>query len=501
MGRLLIAASIGLGNDEAYYVTYAMFPDWSHFDHPPMVGWLIQFTTLNLTLYSELFIRLGAILLGAGSSWIIFRLGTLIKDEHTGLITLILYTASFYSSIISGTFILPDSPQIFFWLASLYFLLKALPEPSSAAKSRNIYLAGLFIGLAMLSKYTAVFLWLGAGLYILFFRRMWLSKSEFYISVLISFLLFLPVIIWNYNNDFVSFAFHGGRVGAANFHIRPDYFFTELSGEILYNNPLVFIMIISAIIALIRKRKFLYREHIRIMISICLPLILFFLTVALFRRTLPHWTGPAYTTLILLAAAWERKRIARQGSIFAFRGLTFPALLLTVFLLVPAAGEINRGWLDPLFKRGPVEADRLGRGDVTLDMYGWEQIGEKFAEVKRKAEADGVITVDAPIISWRWFPAANIDYYVARPLGLQVFALGSLGDIHKYEWINKLRGGLRPGTDAWFICTSRDFHDPSEMCGRYFRETAILDTIPVYRGKTHVMNAFIYKVKLSCGTI
>lgn len=35
--RALAAGLLELGNDEVYYWTYALFPDWSHFDHPPML--------------------------------------------------------------------------------------------------------------------------------------------------------------------------------------------------------------------------------------------------------------------------------------------------------------------------------------------------------------------------------------------------------------------------------------------------------------------------------
>ena len=45
--RLIIAASIGLGNDEVYYRLYAEQLQWNYFDHPPMVGWLIRFFTAN----------------------------------------------------------------------------------------------------------------------------------------------------------------------------------------------------------------------------------------------------------------------------------------------------------------------------------------------------------------------------------------------------------------------------------------------------------------------
>ena len=62
--RAFLAASLELGNDEVYYWSYAMYPDLSHFDHPPMIGWLIQLFTVNLNLNSELFIRLCSIAIG-----------------------------------------------------------------------------------------------------------------------------------------------------------------------------------------------------------------------------------------------------------------------------------------------------------------------------------------------------------------------------------------------------------------------------------------------------
>ena len=39
--RVFIAGTLEFSVDEVYYWTYAMFPDWSHFDHPPMVAFLI----------------------------------------------------------------------------------------------------------------------------------------------------------------------------------------------------------------------------------------------------------------------------------------------------------------------------------------------------------------------------------------------------------------------------------------------------------------------------
>ena len=73
--RAFLAAFLEFGNDEVYYWTYALYPDLSHFDHPPMIGFLIQLTTLNLLLDSEFFIRLGAVLLGTLNTYLVFLIG------------------------------------------------------------------------------------------------------------------------------------------------------------------------------------------------------------------------------------------------------------------------------------------------------------------------------------------------------------------------------------------------------------------------------------------
>src|SRR5882757_7922602 len=106
--RLIVAGSIELGNDEVYYQAYARHLQWCYFDHPPMVAWIIRLTTANLFLHQELFIRLGPIVCAAIGTALIYLIGKKIKNEITGLIAAVLYTTSFYTSVIAGIFILPD---------------------------------------------------------------------------------------------------------------------------------------------------------------------------------------------------------------------------------------------------------------------------------------------------------------------------------------------------------------------------------------------------------
>lgn len=60
--KIILSLLVELGIDESYYWMYAIQPDWNHFDNPPMVGFLIRLSTLNLHWVNDVSMRLGAIL-------------------------------------------------------------------------------------------------------------------------------------------------------------------------------------------------------------------------------------------------------------------------------------------------------------------------------------------------------------------------------------------------------------------------------------------------------
>jgi len=126
--RLFLAYTFELGNDEVYYWTYALFPDLSHFDHPPMVGFFIQLFSFNLTFRSEVFIRLAAVVVGTINTYLIFLIAKKIKNSLAGLYAAFLYTASIYGFVVNGLFILPDAPLSLFWLIDLYLFVHILPD-------------------------------------------------------------------------------------------------------------------------------------------------------------------------------------------------------------------------------------------------------------------------------------------------------------------------------------------------------------------------------------
>ena len=214
--RIILAAFLEFGNDEVYYYTYALHLQSNYFDHPPGVAVLILITTLNLWLHDEVFVRLGSIIFATIGTILSYRIGCLIKNERTGFFAAVLYNSSIYSSIIAGVFILPDSPQLVFWLWSLLLGLKiVLQSQTHQQPPIKIWIFfGIVTGLCMLCKVHGIFLWFGVGIYALFIQRKLLSKPGIYIAVVISVLVFSPVIYWNFVNDFVTWNFHSSRVNA-----------------------------------------------------------------------------------------------------------------------------------------------------------------------------------------------------------------------------------------------------------------------------------------------
>ncbi len=494
--KAIPAGLLELGNDEVYYWTYALFPDWSHFDHPPMVGLLIQLFSLNLHLHGELVIRSGALILSSANIAILFYLVKRIYSGKAAYFAVIMYISSFYFNIISGLFILPDTPQIFFILLALSFALPAVTISNpTRIDNYNLILFGLFTGLAFLSKYHSLFLWFGVGLYILFHNRIWLKKPALYISVLITLILMIPVFYWNYKNEFISFTFHGSRIGLFHNHINLLSFMRFNLGQFFYQNPVLFIIYVLALVRIFRNIKHEIKGVNLLLLYLGMPLLIIFSGLSLFRNTLPHWSGPVFICFIILSSEYLADiYVKKRGTVIK----TLSAALGLLFIvLVTGTLQINYGIIE--IKSEPGYAD-MGKNDFTLDMYGWKQARQKFEKFLAK---EGITMDDhgqVAILSDNWFPAAHLDYYIASPLKIKLIALGSLEKIHKYFWINQTRK-LKNTDRVFYITDSRNYQEPEKFTN-CFAEIIPEDTISIYRSNKIVKYILIYDmVGFKCDTV
>ncbi len=489
--RMIVAAMLELSNDEVYYYLYALDLQWNYFDHPPGVGILIRIFTGNLLFTHEFFVRLGAIVCAAIGTILSYQLGKLIRNKRTGWLAAILYNTSIYTSVIAGTFIIPDSPQVVFWLGSLYIMYKIILQTGrqEPVEISQWLLFGLLTGLCVLCKVHGVFIWFGFGLYILFYQRSLLTSIGLYLAAIVTLLTISPIFWWNIQNDFITYKFHSGRVGVQDSPIHLDYFLQTLGGQLLYNNPINAVVII---ISLWKLRAMRYLEPIasRFILLNGLPIILVVTGMSLFNSMLPHWSGPGFMVLIFMAAAYLDEKSLLTSAYKLPALMRASAYLITIAFI--AAALLIKFYPGTLGYR---DTPRYGEGDFTLDMYGWNQFAGEFNPWLEGQKKIGSLKPDVKIVSHKWFPAAHLDYYVALPAHITLVGVGDITDLHQYFWLDRDRPALQIGEHALCIVPSNYSVNLEEAFLPYFTSAEPLKAFENTRGGELVRYFSVYKLK------
>ncbi len=205
--RVKFASTVGLRVDEAYYWTWSKESVVSFLDHPPLIAWCVRLgtallgdTNLGVRLPGLVSVLAMQALLGA----IVWRT---TRDVRYVAAVVLLPEASLDYGLLSR--IAPDTALIPCSLA----LIWALVRLAQSGNPRWWLAAGLFGGLALLSKYTAVLLLPAIMAYVLIpgWSRRQLASPYPWIGAGIALLVFSPVLYWNATHGWASFAFQLNR--------------------------------------------------------------------------------------------------------------------------------------------------------------------------------------------------------------------------------------------------------------------------------------------------
>ena len=475
--RIITGSLLELGNDESYYWLYSNHLQWNYFDHPPMIAvWLRIFTLNGLLFDHEIFLRLGSAVSCACSTWFMYKTVAVIKDERAGWLAACLFNASLYAGIVSGVLVMPDSPQLFFWTLCLWQIAKLMTNDNSW---KTWLLFAVSAGLCSMSKIHGVFIWFGFALYIVCRHRSLLKIPKLYVALFISLIIISPVLFWNFSYDFVTWKFHSARIVPAGSAGERGNFFIVLLEQIFITNPFVFILILPLAPVLYRKVKL--NPPLVVYNFIALPLILSLCVISVFRETWYHWSGPGYVSLIPFAAIRLSERNLKEvfprtiryaNAFFLFILFAWP---LTVHFFPGTYGSDNKS--------------ELGKGDVTLDKLGWKKSGEYFADTYKGKLAAG----NAPIICSSWW-GAHIEYYFARPAHAGVIGIGDVYKLHQYGWLNEKRLSLLNMDTAYCILPSPEGAHIDTTYEKFYTQSELVTTIPVYRQKKNVSNFYVYRL-------
>ncbi len=290
--KLILAAVIPMTSDEAYYWVWSHRMQLSFFDHPPAVAWLFWLGHLFENLGSAA--RWPGVILGQLTLLVWYFIWKEIAvDEQAQsrwiwwLVIVLLSPLLGFGSLI----VTPDLPVLFFWAISILFFIRLLRTQSSFDYS----LLGVSLGLGFCSKYHIVLFVPIIIAYLLIEKKMALIVwKKVLLTTFFGLLFCLPVLIWNYQNDFASFRFqiqHG--------LVRNDYHFYWTWSYVLSQILILF----PTIVWLCLKARL--QGLSRVMIYLAWgPLIFFFLSSlkALVEANWPIVAYPAFFAVAVLAA-------------------------------------------------------------------------------------------------------------------------------------------------------------------------------------------------------
>lgn len=192
--------------DEAYYYIWSLKPQLSYFDHPAFVSWLIRLGHLFFPVGNPLSLRVFFILASFLTS--IIWIAILKKKNYSDFSIQIFLLLCLLNPLLGPGSVVatPDVPLVLFWSLSYYFFIGVFEEVSYAKKNLNYALLGAALGLGFCAKYHIV-LFVGAGLLYLLFNKAYkkLSPIGILLTCFFGLVFSLPVLLWNYQNDWASF--------------------------------------------------------------------------------------------------------------------------------------------------------------------------------------------------------------------------------------------------------------------------------------------------------
>jgi Dolichyl-phosphate-mannose-protein mannosyltransferase len=448
--RVLLAATLPVGDDEAYYWEWSRHLAAGYVDHPPAVAYLV-WAAVRMFGQTPFAIHAVAVVLSLATSLALWTLAI----EVTGRRDAAAWAVIFYSVIpvfMAGSLLTaPDAPLFLCWTMALLWAWRA----AHATGPGPWLVAGAWLGLALQSKYVAAVLVASIGLWLLLepAGRRWLARRELWAGLAVAFVIFAPVVWWNAAHHWVSFALTA--LGTSRWTEKGNGSFF-LTSQFVYIGPLTFPASIAALVVAAWRGIGRRETPWMFLAAAGWPVILGASAGSVLVTAKPHWSAPGYIAAAIALAAVLTEPSTRRGArvrrwllgiiagVSGLIGAAFYALPALTATVVPPT-------VDP-----------------AANYYGWAEAGPAIVDMaRRESHSPFFITGD-------WYQAmAPFDFST----GGSVLATTLTGD-DQYRFWTRLED-LR-GWDGLFIRDSRQTYDVDlrQVC----RALEPAQSVPLRRG-------------------
>lgn len=371
LARYIILAQTPLDLDveEAQYWLWSQSPDAGYFSKPPMIAWVIGLGTgiFGNTVFG---VKAAAPLIQLISALLIGRVARDMAGVMAGRLAM-MFWITLPASAIAGFIMSTDSPMLMFLLAMLVVI--APLARGEAITPGRAFLAGIFAGLAMMSKYAALYLPAGVVLWWLWQGRhcMRLSPRHLVLFVIGTVISMTPNLIWNLNHGFVTVAHleHNANLEGGTLSLMRSLGFLAAQAGIV--GPVMLVLVVMAIAASWRL------VSARFWIALALPAISVISVQAFFSNANANWAVASWIPLVILTSTVLAQRWHGWFRIMGIAALSTNVALMLVLMMASLAGSL--GPLTPA-------SDPLRR------LRGWPVHSQDLSAFAEKHNAGAVIT-------------------------------------------------------------------------------------------------------------
>lgn len=405
----LAASRAELGVDEAQYWLWSRSLDWGYFSKPPVIAWIIRATTDLLGSDTPFAVRLSAPLLQGAAALLVMRFAKGLAGDRAGSIAGLIYLVM-PAGVVGSMTISTDTPMLFCLALSLVLWVGLAQQPSPG---RSLGL-GLAIGLAVLSKYSMLFVLPGMVLAGLFLPRWRLCRRDTVLAVVAGLVTVAPNVAWNLRHGLATLRHTADSAQWSGLQLHPDRATSFLLSQFAVFGPVFFaIMVICSAQALLGRGP----PDRRGPVLLTLPVLAVVTGQALLSHAYANWAVAAAVGGSLLAALVLRAA---------------PRLLALVLVLHAALALVL-----PMLPALAIDL-RLPNGQALFKRYTGREDSARFA--LDLAQSHGLTA----IVAGERAMLADLFYY-ARPGDPAIYAAPQSGPpANHYAMFHALPPGL-PG--------------------------------------------------------
>lgn len=441
--RLGLSALLPLTVDEAYAIVVSRTHSLSYFDHPP-IGFALARLAADIARSEHPFVvRFPYVLLGSLSSLLLYDLTKIAYGRNAGFWAVAWFSIAPFFFISAGHFVVPDGPLDFFLLASARAVAPILIAGDRRRALLRWVAAGMMLALALMSKYQAGLFCVSAALILLATRR---GREELrhpgpWLAGLIAALGMLPVMIWNMDHQWASFAFQGGRALQHGAHmLHPDNLLVTLAGQAAYVWPTTWALIM---VLIWRGTDATASAADRFFTLLSIPTIAFFDIIALFSsHSLPHWSMSGFLFGFPMVGHWCHCNAGRLGGTtrksFVVAAVTV-AVLAIAFVLQTRTAAFTR-----------LIFPQASRYDVGWQSVSWSRLSARKTTI-------GLSAPDAFAIAPDWIQGGKIGAALGPGVPIEVPS----GDPRHFKYMDDRR--LLSRTAGFFIGAAEFGHEDARF--------------------------------------